>query len=486
MTESADSPLIFELSRPGKRGYTLPRCDVPTKPLTELVGAENLRREEAQLPEVAESQIVRHYVRLSTLNHHIDKGIYPLGSCTMKYNPKVNEKTAANPGWTELHPFQPSATAQGALHLMWDLARRLAEISGMDRVTLQPTSGAQGEYCGLKIAKKHFDKIGEPRQTVLFPDSAHGTNPASVTMSGFKPVQVKSNEEGILDPAALEPYLDDKVAVLMLTNPNTLGLFEREILRLTEMVHAKGGLVYLDGANLNAMLGIVRPGDMGFDMLHFNLHKTFSTPHGGGGPGAGAVGVKQQLRPYLPRPVVRKREDDTFYLDWDRPDSIGRLHSFYGNFGIMVRAYTYILINGPRGLREIAETAITNANYLKEKLKSRYHLPFDRICQHEFVISADKQKKLGVKAMDIAKRLLDFDIHAPTVYFPLIVSEALMIEPTETESIGSLDRFVEVMLQIAAEAENDPDIVRGAPHTTPVARINEVAAAKELNVAFSD
>lgn len=483
---STDSPLIFELSRSGKTGYSLPKCDVPERPLDELLGTPNLRKQPAQLPEVAENQIVRHYVRLSTLNHHIDKGIYPLGSCTMKYNPKVNEKTAANPGWTELHPFQPTITTQGALHLMWDLARLLAEISGMAEVTLQPTSGAQGEYCGLKLAKAHFNKIGEPRETVLFPDSAHGTNPASVTMSGFKPVQVKSNEQGILDPAALEPFLDDKVAVLMLTNPNTLGLFEREVQRLTEMVHAKGGLVYMDGANLNAMLGIVRPGDMGFDMLHFNLHKTFSTPHGGGGPGAGAVGVKEQLRPYLPLPVVSKDDDDSFYLDWQRPDSIGRLHSFYGNFGIMVRAYTYILMHGPDGLREIAETAIINANYLKEKLKGRYHLPFDRVCQHEFVISADKQKKLGVKAMDVAKRLLDFEIHAPTVYFPLIVSEALMIEPTETESIGSLDRFVEVMLQIADEAENDPNLVRGAPHTTPVSRLNEVLAAKELNIAFSD
>ncbi len=481
-----DSPTIFEISSPGKKGYTLPKCDVPEVALDQAIGAENLRAHDAKLPEAAENEIVRHYVRLSVMNHHIDKAIYPLGSCTMKYNPKVNEKTASHPGWTQLHPFQPTSTTQGALQLMYELAAMLSEISGMDQVTLQPTSGAQGEYTGLKLAKAHFNKIGEPRETVLFPDSAHGTNPASVTMSGFKPMQVKSNERGILDPSSLEGVLDDKVAVLMLTNPNTLGLFEREVLRLAELVHSKGGLLYMDGANLNALMGIVRPGDMQFDMLHFNLHKTFSTPHGGGGPGAGGVGVKKLLAPYLPLPVVSKEKSDgSYYLDWDRPDSIGRLHTFYGNFGIMVRAYTYILMHGPDGLREIAETAITNANYLRKRLQERYDLPYKTVCQHEFVLSGDRQKKLGVKTLDIAKRILDFGMHAPTTYFPLIVSEALMIEPTETESVRSLNRFIDVMFQIADEVEKVPDLVRSAPHNTPVGRINEVLAAKELNVSFS-
>lgn len=482
-----DSLTVFELSSPGKKGYTLPRCDVPEISLEDAIGRENLRVNDARLPEVAENEIVRHYVRLSAMNHHIDKAIYPLGSCTMKYNPKVNEKTASHPGWAQLHPFQPTATVQGALRLMYELGEMFSEISGMDRVTLQPTSGAQGEYCGLKLARAHFNKIGEPREKVLFPDSAHGTNPASVTMSGFSPVQVKSGERGILDPAALEAVLDDKVAVLMLTNPNTLGLFEREILRIAEMVHNRGGLLYMDGANLNALMGIVRPGDMNFDMLHFNLHKTFATPHGGGGPGGGAVGVKKILEPYLPLPVISKEDSaDSYYLDWERPDSIGRLHTFYGNFGIMVRAYTYILMHGPDGLRDIAEAAITNANYLKKRLSARYDLPHNQICQHEFVLSGNRQKKLGVKTLDIAKRILDFGIHAPTTYFPLIVSEALMIEPTETESVRSLDRFIEVMFQIADEAENDPEIVRSAPHNTPVGRINEAQAAKELNVSFTD
>jgi glycine dehydrogenase subunit 2 len=355
----------------------------------------------------------------------------------------------------------------------------------MDAVTLQPTSGAQGEYCGLKLARAYFDKLGESREIVLFPDSAHGTNPASVTMSGFQPVQVRSNEKGILDPAGLDRVLDEGVAVLMLTNPNTLGLFEREILRLAEMVRGKGALLYLDGANLNALMGIARPGDMGFDMLHFNLHKTFSTPHGGGGPGGGAVGVKKPLEPFLPLPVVAcEGQTGRYYLDWQRPDSIGRLHTFYGNFAVMVRAYAYILINGPVGLRRVAEAAITNANYLKERLRHRYDLPYDSVCQHEFVLSGDRQKKLGVKTVDIAKRLLDFGVHAPTTYFPLIVSEALMIEPTETESKDSLDDFAEIMLQIAAEAESDPEAVRSAPHNTPIGRINEAQAAKELDVCY--
>lgn len=481
---NADSPLIFELSRAGQKGYSLPKCDVPELSLAATLGAQNLRATDAALPEVAENQVVRHYLRLSTLNHHIDKAIYPLGSCTMKYNPKVNEKVAANPGWTQLHPFQPARTVPGALELMYQLGVMLAEIAGMEQVSLQPTSGAQGEFTGIQLAKAHFKHRGEPRTTVLLPDSAHGTNPASVMMSGYRPMQIKSSDQGILDPAQLEAALDETTALVMLTNPNTLGLFEREILRVAELVHRKGALLYMDGANLNALMGIVRPGDMGFDMLHINLHKTFSTPHGGGGPGGGAIGVKETLAPYLPIPVV-SRQGNHYCFDYDRPLSIGRLHAFYGNFGMMVRAYTYILMQGPEGLRQVAETAIINANYLKEKLRRRYKLAHDYVCQHEFVLSADNQKKLGIKASDIGKRLLDYGVHAPTTYFPLIVSEALMIEPTETESKQSLDEFVEIMLRIADEAEQNPDLVRDAPHHTPVRRLDEVMAAKELNVNYT-
>ncbi len=456
---------------------------MPELPLEKLIGAANLRAKDAALPEVPENEVVRHYIRLSNMNHHIDKAIYPLGSCTMKYNPKVNEKTAADPGWTELHPFQPARTAQGALQLMYELGRMLAEVAGMDEVTLQPVAGAQGEFTGIQLAKAYFKHKGENRLNVIMPDSAHGTNPASVTMSGYKPTQIKSSEQGILDPAELEKLLDDKTALVMLTNPNTLGLFERQILRVAELAHRKGALMYMDGANLNALMGIARPGDMGFDILHINLHKTFATPHGGGGPGGGAVGVKKLLEPYLPLPIVCKDEKQ-YYFDYDRPLSIGRMHSFYGNFGMMVRAYTYILMHGGKGLRDVSEAAILNANYLKEKLRKRYKLAYDFVCQHEFVLSGDNQKKLGVKTIDIAKRLLDYGVHAPTTYFPLIVSEALMIEPTETENKRSLDEFVRIMLAIADEVETNPEIVKNAPQNTPVARLDEVYAARELNVAY--
>jgi glycine dehydrogenase subunit 2 len=401
----------------------------------------------------------------------------------MKYNPKVNERVLQDPGWNEIHPLQPARTSQGALELMYHLGLLLSEISGMDEVSLQPTSGAQGEFTGISLAKAHFKQKGEHRSKVLLPDSAHGTNPASVMMAGWTPVELKSSEQGVLDPVALEKALDDDVALLMITNPNTLGLFEREILRIAEMVHNKGALMYMDGANLNALMGIARPGDLGFDMLHINLHKTFTQPHGGGGPGGGAIGVKEILSRYLPIPVV-SREGNQFFFDYDRPYSIGRIHSFYGNFGAMVRAYTYILMNGPDGLRKVSETAIINANYLKTKLRGKYKVPHDVPCQHEFVLSGDLQKKLGVKTSDIGKRLLDFGVHAPTTYFPLIVSECLMIEPTETESKASLDNYAEIMLKIAEEVETNPDLVRNAPHTTPVSRLDEVGAAKELNVSY--
>ncbi len=474
---------IFELSRPGQKGYTLPKCDVPELKAENVIGRDNVRTRDVAWPEVSENEVVRHFIRLSTLNHHIDKAIYPLGSCTMKYNPKVNEKAVSNPGWTQLHPFQPARSAQGALELMYNLARMLSEVAGMHETTLQPTSGAQGEYTGIQLTKAYFKHRGEGRYKVLLPDSAHGTNPASVMMSGWTPLELKSSETGTLDPAAVEAALDESVALIMLTNPNTLGLFEREILRISELAHSKGALMYMDGANLNALMGIVRPGDMGFDMLHINLHKTFSTPHGGGGPGGGAVGVKDFLSPFLPIPVVA-RDEKQYYFDYDRPLSIGRLHSFYGNFGSMVRAYTYILMHGGEGLRKVSETAIINANYLLSRLRDKYKLPHDHVCQHEFVLSGDWQKKLGVKVTDIAKRLLDYGVHAPTTYFPLIVSEALMIEPTETESKQSLDYFVDCMLKIAEEIETNPDLVKNAPHSTPVSRLDEVGAAKELNIAF--
>lgn len=478
-----DGATIFENSRPGQKGYTLPKCDVPELSMEATLGKANMRAKDVAFPEVAENQVVRHYIRLSTLNHHIDKAIYPLGSCTMKYNPKVNEKAVSNPGWAQMHPFQPARSSQGALELMYNLSRMLAEVSGMHEVTLQPTSGAQGEFCAIQLAKAHFAHKGENRHKVLLPDSAHGTNPASVMMSGWQPQELKSSDQGILDPQVLEAALDNEVAMIMLTNPNTVGLFEREILRIAELAHSKGALVYMDGANLNALMGIVRPGDMGFDMLHINLHKTFSTPHGGGGPGGGAVGVKDFLSPYLPIPVV-SRDEKQYYFDYDRPLTIGRMHSFYGNFGSMVRAYTYILMNGGEGLRHISETAIINANYLLKRLRPKYKVAFDHVCQHEFVLSGDYQKKLGVKVTDIAKRMLDYGVHAPTTYFPLIVSEALMIEPTETESIESLDYLADVLLKIAEEIETNPDIVKNAPHTTPVSRLDEVGAAKELNISY--
>lgn len=480
-----DGSTIFEVSRPGQKGFTLPKSDVPELPLGTTLGKDNLRASDAALPEVSENEVVRHYIRLSTLNHHIDKAIYPLGSCTMKYNPKVNEKAVSNPGWAGVHPFQPARTVQGALELMYNLGRMLAEISGMHEVTLQPTSGAQGEFCGIQLAKAYFKHQRQDRFKVILPDSAHGTNPASVAMSGWTPIQLQSSEAGILDPQALEAVLDDNAALVMLTNPNTLGLFEREILRVCELAHQKGALVYMDGANLNALMGITRPGDMGFDMLHINLHKTFSTPHGGGGPGGGAVGIKDFLSPYLPIPVVC-RDEKQYYFDYDRPLTIGRMHAFYGNFGSMVRAYTYILMNGAEGLRHISETAIINANYLMSRLRSKYRLAFDHTCMHEFVLSADQQKKMGVKASDIGKRLLDYGVHAPTTYFPLIVSEALMVEPTETESKESLDYFADIMLKIAEEAETNPDLVKGAPYTTPVSRLDEVGAAKELNISYPE
>lgn len=475
---------IFELSTPGTAGVMPPNSGVSVPDEWRLPDSA-LRSTAPDWPEVSEPEVVRHYVRLSSLNHHIDKDTYPLGSCTMKYNPKVNERTASMPGFARLHPETPDSECQGALRLMWELSAALAEITGMDEVRLQASAGAQGEMVGLLIARAWHRHRGEERRHVIIPDSSHGTNPASVTLCGFEPIAIKSNERGLVDPSALEAVLDDTVACIMLTNPNTLGLFEREILRITEMVHAKGGLVYNDGANTNALLGLARAGDMGFDVLHLNLHKTFSTPHGGGGPGAAAVGVKEALRPFLPgASIVREDRDgaELFSRRTPGPLSIGSVHPFAGNFAVLVRAYTYIRSLGGPGLRRVAEDAILNANYLRARIKDAYDIPHEGPCMHEFVASATRQKKQGVRAGQIAKRLLDFGVHSPTVYFPLIVPEALMIEPTETESRERLDAYADILLQIAHEAETDPAFVNSAPHNTVVRKIDEARAARDLDV----
>jgi len=476
-------PLIFERSVPGHVGYRIEPLDVPDVPVEELVPASHLRRREPRFPEVTEPTVVRHYTRLSVLNHHIDRDVFPLGSCTMKYNPKANEAAAALPGFAALHPLAPEAAVQGALELMARLADHLAELTGMDRVSLQPAAGAQGEFTGLLITRAYFRDRGEERTRVIFPDSAHGTNPASAAMAGFEPVEIASNARGLVDLEALERELDGRAAAFMLTNPNTLGLFEEEIGEIAARVHRAGALLYLDGANMNALAGVARPGDMGFDICHLNLHKTFSTPHGGGGPGAGPVGVKAPLEPYLPRPTIEQR-GGRYVLDWDRPHSVGKLHSFYGNFGMHVRALAYILALGPDGIRECTENAVLNANYLKSLLVGEYDLPYPAPSLHEFVLSGERQKAHGVRTTDIAKRLLDHGFYAPTVYFPLIVREAMMVEPTESETRGSLDRFATALLDIAREARETPDVVRDAPHKTPVRRLDEARAARELKLRW--
>jgi glycine dehydrogenase subunit 2 len=396
----------------------------------------------------------------------------------MKYNPKRNERAAKLPGFANIHPLQPSATVQGALELMYNLQTYLAEITGMDAVSLQPAAGAQGEWTGLMMIAAYHKSRGEKRDKVIVPDSAHGTNPASVTMAGLKAITIPSREDGSVDLDALRAVVGPDTAALMLTNPSTLGLFETNILEIAEIVHEAGGLLYYDGANANAILGYARPGDMGFDVVHLNLHKTFSTPHGGGGPGAGPVGVKAFLEPFLPKPVLVRKEDGSFDWDWNRPQSIGKVKGFYGNFGILVRAYAYIRTMGPDGLKMVAEHAVLNANYLMRRLQGAFDLPFDKVCKHEFVLSGKRQKKLGVRTLDIAKRLLDFGVHPPTIYFPLIVEECLMIEPTETESLETLDEFADIMLKIAEEVETNPDYVKEAPHRTVVGRLDETTAAR--------
>ncbi|MFP4266431.1 MAG: aminomethyl-transferring glycine dehydrogenase subunit GcvPB [Spirochaetaceae bacterium] len=471
--------LIFERSREGRRGFKLPELDVPERPIEEYIEKTYMREMEAELPQVSEVDVIRHYTNLSHKNYAVDLGFYPLGSCTMKYNPKINEQTAALPGFSGLHPLQPQETVQGILELLYELTERLCEVTGMDWGTLQPFAGAHGEYTGMKFFRAYFNKRGEKQRTkVLVPDSAHGTNPASAHLAGFEVVEVKSNEKGMVSVEDLKQHLDENLAGIMLTNPNTLGLFEEDISEIAQLVHEAGGLLYYDGANLNAVMGKSRPGDMGFDVVHLNLHKTFSTPHGGGGPGSGAVMVKDTLVPFLPAPAVGKK-GDTYILDKDIPDSIGRISGFYGNIAVLVRAYTYILTMGSDGLKEASELAVLNANYLKEKLKGRYLLPYDRLCKHEFVLSGQELKeKYGISAGDVAKGLLEFHIHAPTVYFPLVINEAMMFEPTETESRESLDNFISVMEKIADIAEKNPEELHEYPKSTPVRRVDQVQAAK--------
>ncbi len=471
--------LLFETSRAGRRTEILPPSDVPSRPLDELVPAGHLAAGPPPLPELGELDVVRHYVNLSTLNMSIDSNFYPLGSCTMKYNPKRNERIAAMPGIAGLHPYQEESTLQGMLRLLFEMQEYLAEIAGLHAVSLQPAAGAQGELTALFTAAAYFRSKGERerRTKVLIPDSAHGTNPASAHLAGFETVTIKSDARGLVDYADLVNKLGDDTAVFMITNPNTVGLFDPQIGAIAQELHDRGALLYLDGANMNAILGVVRPGDMGVDLMHYNPHKTFSGPHGGGGPGAGPIAVRDFLAPFLPSPLVGKRPDGTFFLDHDRPQSIGRVRAFFGNVGVLVRAYAYIRSQGPDGLKAIARNAVLNANYLMTKVKDKYPVPHGERCMHEFVASARTlARDRGIRAMDIGKRLIDYGFHAPTVYFPLIVSEALMIEPTESESRETLDAFAHALLAIADEPE---DLLHKAPISTPINRADEVKAAKQ-------
>jgi glycine dehydrogenase subunit 2 len=477
--------LIYDKSQAGRRTELLPAVGVPVKNVASLLPAAYIRKESPALPEVSELEAVRHFVRLSQLNHCIDTGFYPLGSCTMKYNPKVNDAMAALEGFRELHPFQPEDQTQGALELLYLLQNAISAVIGLPAVTLQPAAGAHGEMTGLLLIRAYFEAKGEHnRRKVIVPDTAHGTNPATAALAGFDVVEIKSNERGLVDIEALKSVLGPDTAAIMLTNPNTLGLFEEEIMTVQKLVHEAGGLLYYDGANLNAIMGLVRPGDMGFDVCHLNLHKTFSTPHGGGGPGGCAVACRDILEPFLPKPVVTK-SGEHYSLDWNRPQSIGKVKGFYGNFGILVRAYAYILAHGRRGLCQVSRDAILNANYLKAKLGRYFVVAHEQPCMHEFVLSGVKQKERGCSTAMMAKRLLDFGVHAPTVYFPLVVPEAMMIEPTETEAKETLDRFVEIMVQIDNETIENPDVVKNAPTNTPVGKLDEATAARKPNLRWT-
>jgi len=500
----SDTKLIFEKSKAGRSGCALPALDTSATDIGELIPSKYLREKPPELPEVDELTLVRHYTNLSQKNLGVDNTFYPLGSCTMKYNPKINETLNALQGFSQIHPYQPGETVQGILRLMYELGEYLKEISGLEGISLVPAAGAQGEFTGLKVIHQYFNKHSQNRTKVLLPDSAHGTNPASSVLCGFHGVEIKSDNRGNVDIADLKSKADSQTACLMLTIPNTLGLFDEHIKEICEIVHNAGGFIYMDGANFNSIMGITKSSLVGADVLHFNLHKTFSTPHGGGGPGSGPIVVSSKLAPYLPVPVVTKTKD-RYVLDYlepveakrltgsypvtkcrdNRPDSIGQVKGFYGNIAVLIRAYIYIRMMGPDGLKKASQMAVLNANYIMAQLKSYYHLTYDRHCMHECVLDGTIQaKKFGVRTLDIAKRLLDYGYHPPTVYFPLIVHEALMIEPTETESKETIDAFIQTMIQIAKEAETNPEIVKSAPQTTPVGRLDEVKAARQLIVRY--
>ena len=480
-----DEPLlIFDHSVPGRVGVSLPQSDVPVTEPSDVLPSHLIRKTPARLPEVSEPEVVRHYISLSTKNHHVDKNLYPLGSCTMKYNPKVNDAMADLPGFSGLHPGQSEAGCQGALALMHELEQALIKLTGMSRFTLQPAAGSQGELVGVLIMRKYHETRGSRRKYVIIPESAHGTNPASVVMAGYETLKVATDTRGRVDLADLRGKLSDDVAGMMLTQPNTLGLFEDEIVAITGLIHGVDGIMYMDGANLNALLGLTRPADMGFDITHINLHKTFATPHGGGGPGSGPIGVAEQLVQFLPRPLVEPCPDGAYKLDDDGQSSIGPVLSYYGNFAMLVRAYAYILSLGDEGLRNVSRRAVLNANYLKSRLVDIFDLPYGEGIMHEFVLSGSRQKERGVKTLDLAKALLDYGFHAPTIYFPLVVPEALMIEPTESETRTTLDRFAEVMHELDRLVDDDPEYLLQSPLFTPVGRLDETRANRELDVRW--
>lgn len=479
--------LIIEHSAPGKTGYNFPKSEIPEVDPAEALSSKYFREDEIEFPQVSEVEVVRHFTKLSQKNYGVDAGFYPLGSCTMKYNPKINEDMASLPGFTDIHPYQPENSIQGALELLYDFDKLFCELTGMKKCSVQPAAGAHGELAGLMIIKKYHELNGdENRKKIIVPDTSHGTNPASAAESGFDIISIDSAPDGTVDIGALKEVLDENTAGLMLTNPNTLGLFEKNILEISHLVHDAGGLLYYDGANMNAIMGITRPGDMGFDVVHLNLHKTLSTPHGGGGPGAGPIGVSERLVEFLPVPTVEKK-DSKYYFDYERPKSIGKIRSFYSSFSVVIKAYSYMLTMGAEGLKKASETAVLNANYLKEKLKDYYNLTHDTTCMHEFVFAGLKDSgDEDIGAIDIAKRLIDLGFHPPTVYFPITVENALMIEPTETESKETLDDYIEAMIQIANEAKSSPRVLKESPVTTPVRRVDELNALKNPVLKWQD
>lgn len=474
--------IIFEKSKKGRRGITFPEINNNEFNINSFIPEKFKKEKSLNLPEVSELDVMRHYVGLSQKNYSVDTVFYPLGSCTMKYNPRINETTSSLEGFLNIHPNQPESAAQGSLKLMYNLQESLKVLTGMNNVSLQPAAGAHGEFAGMLIVKKYFETIGEKRTKVIVPDSAHGTNPATAKMCGFDVVEIKSNNDGLVDINELKNAIDENTAAIMMTNPNTLGLFEENIVEIAQAVHEKGALLYYDGANLNAIMGITNPGLMGFDIVHVNLHKTFSTPHGGGGPGAGPIAVVDRLKDYLPVPIV-DFNNGKYSLNYDLKNTIGKVKAFYGNFGVLVRAYTYILMMG-QDLAQVSKDAVLNANYIKEKLKGKFELPFDKACMHEFVLSGEWQKEKGVSTLEMAKRLIDKNIHPPTIYFPLIVHEAMMVEPTETESKETLDNFIQIMLELAEEVENNPDIFKNTPISASVSRVDETLAARKPNLRW--